>query len=43
MEEEDRLLETKLIDTGRNKIRQDVLLIVIGDSKGFIHFNHLYL
>lgn len=37
------LLETKLIDTSRNKIKSDVILICLGDSKGYLHFNHVFL
>lgn len=41
--EQQPLLETKLIDTNRNKIKQDVILVTLGDSKGFLHFNHVFL
>ncbi len=41
--QEDRVLTTRVIDTAREKVRQEVLLIWLGDSKGYLHFNHLYL
>lgn len=41
--QDDRVLTTRVIDTAREKIRQEVLLVCLGDSKGYLHFNHLYL
>ena len=41
--ESENVLTTRIIDTTREKIRQEVLLICLGDSKGYLHFNHLYL
>ena len=36
-------LTTRIIDTNRKKIRSEVLLVCLGDSKGCLHFTHLYL
>ena len=36
-------LTTRVIDSAREKIRQEVLLVCLGDSKGYLHFNHLYV
>lgn len=40
---DDEALTTRVIDTNRSRIRREVLLICLGDSKGYLHFNHLYL
>ena len=40
---DERVLTTRVIDTAREKIRQEVLLVCLGDSKGYLHFNHLYI
>ena len=34
---------TKLVDTMGTKIRDTVALVVLGDSRGFVHMNHLIL
>lgn len=39
----DQALTTRVIDTTRERIRQEVLLVCLGDSKGYLHFNHLYI
>mgnify|MGYP006300557117 CR=1 FL=1 len=42
-DKDDEVLTTRVIDTAREKIRQEVLLAWLGDSKGYLHFNHLYV
>jgi hypothetical protein len=34
---------TKIIDTIGSKIRDTVALVCLGDSRGFVHMNHLIL
>jgi hypothetical protein len=34
---------TKLVDTIGSKIKDTVALVCLGDSRGFVHMNHLYL
>ena len=34
---------TKLIDTIGTKIKDTVALVCLGDSRGFVHMNHLIL
>lgn len=41
--DEERVMTTRVIDTAREKVRKEVLLVCLGDSKGFLHFNHVYL
>lgn len=32
-----------IIDTLGEKVKQNVVIICIGDSRGFVHMNHLFL
>lgn len=34
---------TKIIDTMGTKIKDTVILVCLGDSRGFVHMNHLIL
>lgn len=34
---------TKVIDTIGTKIKDTVALVCLGDSRGFVHMNHLIL
>lgn len=34
---------TKIIDTMGSKIKDTVALVCLGDSRGFVHMNHLIL
>lgn len=34
---------TKIVDTIGTKIRDVVVLVCLGDSRGFVHMNHLIL
>jgi len=34
---------TKIVDTMGTKIKDTVVLVILGDSRGFVHMNHLIL
>ena len=34
---------TKIVDTMGTKIKDTVVLVCLGDSRGFVHMNHLIL
>lgn len=34
---------TKMVDTMGSKIKDTVALVCLGDSRGFVHMNHLIL
>jgi hypothetical protein len=34
---------TKIVDTMGTKIKDTVVLVSLGDSRGFVHMNHLIL
>ena len=36
-------MPTKIIDTMGTKIKDTVVLVCLGDSRGFVHMNHLIL
>ena len=40
---EEQHVTTKIIDTAGDKVKQEVLLVCLGDSKGYLHFNHIYI